>query len=178
MWSGDRVGQLGLAIYADVVSRACGPSAARAIAQGSMGFILLVLGMHEAGLRDSTAAAEIADSLGDATAQISTKVILGLGLSSLGRNREALGPLAHARALAGRVGSGLWRHRAYFQSGEAHYQLGELEVADELFERCVSVARKVEPPVAGMSRAMQAACRLRGGKGSRRRSRSSRGPMA
>lgn len=164
MWAGDRVGQLGLAVYADVVSRACGPSAARAIAQGSMGFILVVLGMHEAGLRDSTAAADIADALGDAPAQISTKVILGLGLSSLGRNREALVPLAHARALAERVGSGLWRHRAYFQSGEPHYQLGELEVADDLFERCVGVARKVEPPVAGLSRAMQAACRLRGGK--------------
>lgn len=163
MWAGDRVGQLGLAVYADLVSRSCGPSSARAIAQGSMGFILVVLGMHDAGLRDAEAAVAVADALGDAPAQISAKVILGLSLSSLGRNQEALVPLAHARALADRVGSGLWRHRAYFQSGEPHYQLGELDTAYDLFERCVAVARKVEPPVAGLSRAMQAACRLRQG---------------
>jgi tetratricopeptide (TPR) repeat protein len=163
MWAGDRVAQLSLPIYADVVSRACIPSAGRAIAQGSLGIILLVVGLHDVGVRDMIAAAEMADALGDRPTQISTKVILGLGLSSLGRNREALAPLAEARALAERVGSGLWRHRAWFQSGEPHYQLGELAVAEELFDRCVDVARKVEPPVAGMSRAMQAACRLRAG---------------
>lgn len=163
MWAGDKVGQLGLAVYADVVSRACVPSTGRAIAQGSMGFILLVVGMHDVGIRDATSAVEMADALGDAPTQISTKVILGLSLSSLGRNREALPPLEEARRLAERVGSGLWRHRALFQSGEPHYQLGLLDVADDLFSRCVEVARKVEPPVAGLSRAMQAACRLRKG---------------
>lgn len=164
MWAGDQVGQLGLAVYADVVSRTCDPSAARAIAQASMGFILIVVGMREVGVRDMTAAVRMADELGDRPTQISTKVILGLGLSSLGRNREALPPLHHAQRLAERVGSGLWRHRALFQSGEPHYQLGELDVATDLFERCVAVARKVEPPVAGLSRAMQAACALRAGR--------------
>ncbi len=163
-WAGDRVGQLGLAIWADVLSHACDPSAERAISQSLMGFILVVVGMHDVGVRDQLAAVKMADALGDRPSQISTKVILGLTFSSLGRNRDALAPLDEARALAERVGSGLWRHRALFQSGEPHYHLGELDVADDLFDRCVDVARKVEPPVAGMCRAMQAACRLRAGK--------------
>jgi tetratricopeptide (TPR) repeat protein len=164
MWSGDRVSQLGLAVYADVVSRACDPSPARAIAQASMAFILAVVGMHDVGIRDAKAAERMSDALGDAPTQIVTKVILGLILSSLGKNLEALPPLAEARRIAERVGSGLWRHRALFQSGEPHFQLGEIAIADDLFERCVAVATKVEPSVAGLSRAMQAACRLRAGK--------------
>lgn len=163
-WGGDRIGQLSFAVYADVVSRSCVPSAGRATAQSLMSFILVLAGLHEVGVRDAKDAVDMADTLGDATARMSTKVILGLSLSGLGRNREALAPLAEATRLAERVGSGLWRHRALFQSGEPHYQLGELEVADELFDRCVEVARKVEPPVAGFCRAMQAACRLRAGK--------------
>ena len=163
-WAGDRIGQLGLAVYADVVSRACGASPERATAQVYMGFILVIVGMHEVGVRDELAAVAMAEALGDRPSQMSAKVILGLTLSSLGRNREALAPLAEALALSERVGSGLWRHRALFQSGEPQYQLGALEIADDLFGRCVAVARKVEPPVAGMCRAMQAACRLRAGK--------------
>jgi class 3 adenylate cyclase/tetratricopeptide (TPR) repeat protein len=110
----------------------------------------------EQGLRE-------ADATGDLQARAATRVLLGMYYTLSGQSEAAVEPLLTARTLAERLGSGLWRHRAWFGLGEALLCSGKLEPAAEAFERSAEIAALAEPPVEGFANCMSALTLSRSG---------------
>ncbi len=105
----------------------------------------------------------IADERNDLQAQTSSRVLLGMYLTMSGRTGQARAPLEAAAALADRLGSGLWRHRAAFGLGEALLAVGELPAAREAFTKAARLAADAEPPVEGFANCMAALATARSG---------------
>lgn len=106
---------------------------------------------------------QAADESGDLQARAATRVLLGMYHTLNGQSEAAVEPLLTARTLAERLGSGLWRHRAWFGLGEALLCAGNVEPAAEAFERAAEIAALAEPPVEGFANCMSALTRSRSG---------------
>jgi tetratricopeptide (TPR) repeat protein len=73
-------------------------------------------------------------------------------------------PLRVAQSFAERLGSGLWRHRAWFGLGEALLSTGKLDEARDAFEKAAEIAALAEPPVEGFANCMRALTLSRAGR--------------
>lgn len=104
-----------------------------------------------------------ADASADLQACASTRVLLGMHFTLVGQSRRAEEPLREARAFAERLGSGLWRHRAWFGLGEALLCSGQLQAAREAFSKAAEIAALAEPPVEGFANCMVALSLARAG---------------
>ncbi len=97
-----------------------------------------------------------ADQTGDLQARTATRVLLGMHYTASGLTSRAGEPLRVAQGFAERLGSGLWRHRAWFGLGEALLSSGQLEEARDAFAKAAEIAALAEPPVEGFANCMRA----------------------
>jgi tetratricopeptide (TPR) repeat protein len=105
----------------------------------------------------------LAETTADLQACTSTSVLLGMYFVLDGQTSRAEEPLRAAVALANRLGSGLWRHRAHFALAEWLLFAGRLEAAALAFEEAANVAAAAEPPVQGFANCMAALALMRRG---------------
>jgi class 3 adenylate cyclase/tetratricopeptide (TPR) repeat protein len=130
------------------------PEAAETVA--GLGYLLSstpARGLSEAQILRGLAAA---DKTGDLQARTSTRVLLGMHYTASGLTPRAGEPLRIAQGLAERLGSGLWRHRAWFGLGEALLSSGQLAEASDAFDKAAEIAALAEPPVEGFANCMRA----------------------
>ena len=101
---------------------------------------------------------------GDLQSQASTRVMLGMYYTLIGRSKKALPVLEEAQPIAKRLGAGLWKHRTRFQLGEALLSLAQFERATDVFQDAARLSRGAEPPIVGLANSFAGLAELRLGR--------------
>lgn len=164
LWDGKILGAANKALAAYRLAAHVGVAREAAEAVADIGYMLASTPARERAFRLLRRGVKLADLTGDLEARTSTRVLTGMALTGAGRAAEAEAPLRDAQALALRLGSGLWRHRAAFIHAEALLFCGKLREAELGFEVAARLAAEAEPPVEGLSNCMRSLALARAGR--------------
>lgn len=162
-WEGRLYEAANKAVIAYLLSRSISDSPEAAETVAGLGYLLASTPARRYAQGMILEGIHAADASDDLQARTSTRVLLGMCHTLSGQTALAEAPLGVAQQLAERLGSGLWRHRAWFGLGEALLWGGKLEPAAQAFQRAAEIAALAEPPVEGFANCMAALTLARGG---------------
>ena len=106
--------------------------------------LLLPAGLRRWGEAELTRAVALADTRGGLETMASTRVMLGMYYTMLGRAREAVPVLEQAQPAAERLGAGLWKHRTRFMLAEPLFCLGQYARAAVAFRQAADLSLGAE----------------------------------
>jgi tetratricopeptide (TPR) repeat protein len=164
VWQGQLVAAAAKALAAYRWASRSAPSGSRAEAIGGLGYFLGITPIRRMGEGELRRAAQMADGHGDLQSQASTRVMLGMYYTLMGRAKEALPLLEEAQPIAKRLGAGLWKHRTRFQLGEALLSLAQFDRARDVFRDAATLSRGAEPPIVGLAHSFAGLAELRLGR--------------
>jgi tetratricopeptide (TPR) repeat protein len=130
------------------------PLSAEAVAR--LGYLVGLTPFRSLGERELLRGVELAESSGELQARASSRVMLGMHYTLVGRLAIAAQHLEKAQDPANKLGGGLWRHRARFMLGEAMLCMGRFERARDAFAEAAQLSVGAERPVVGLSTCMGA----------------------
>jgi class 3 adenylate cyclase len=130
----------------------------------SLGYLLSITPLRRLGEAELRRGVTVADASGELQAMASTRVMLGMHYTVVGRPAEALPLVEDAQSPAERLGAGLWKHRTRFMLAEPLLILGRFADAARVFAEAASLSRQAEPPVAGLATCFAALATLRLGR--------------